>query len=220
MTGRIDAVFLDRDGTLIADKHYLSDPDGVELLSGVVEGLSFLSWAGAKLFLVSNQSGIGRGYFDEDAYARCHARLEKLLAEKKLHLTSAKHCPHSPETPCVCRKPSIGMWEELRTKYNLDASRCAMVGDKEADILFGRNAGFALSVLVLTGKGEKEAKRLKLPALPSGESFLFLEAPAPGAPHIVARDMEGAAAAILMGSSLEGAAESLMAELDLPESNF
>lgn len=220
MNSAITAVFLDRDGTLIADKHYLSDPDGVELLPGVVEGLSTLAWAGARLFMVSNQSGIGRGLFGIREYEKCHARLEELLQEKNLTLTDALHCPHGPDEACGCRKPATGMWETLRDRHGLEASQAAMVGDKEADVLFGRNAGFALSVLVLTGKGKAEAERLGLPELPLDSPFLFLDDPGPGEPHIIARDLESAAAALLMGSSLEGAAESLMAELDLPENDF
>ena len=216
MPQALEAVLLDRDGTIIFDKHYLSDPDGVELLPGAVEGLSVLSWAGLKLFLVSNQSGIGRGLFSEEAYAACHMRLLELLGENHVGLDDALYCPHTPEEPCSCRKPGTGMWETLRARHGLTPGRCAMVGDKEADIRFGKNAGLALTVLVLTGKGEAEAARLGIPKLGPGERFTFLEKNADH-PDILARDLESAAAALLMGTRLEGEAENLMADLELPD---
>lgn len=99
------AVLLDRDGTLIEDKHYLSEPSGVALLPGVGPALSRLVQAGHRLFLVSNQSGVGRGYFTEQAVVACQKRLEELLEPYGVAFTDAVWCPHAPEESCFCRKP-------------------------------------------------------------------------------------------------------------------
>lgn len=156
------AVFLDRDGTVMEDRHYLSDPAGVVLLPGAGEALGRLCAAGCRLFLVSNQSGIGRGYFTASDLRACQARLDDLLRPYGACLTDARFCPHTPEANCACRKPRIGMWDELRAAWGLDPARCIMVGDKLDDVLFGIHAGFAAAFLALTGQGPKSAEKLGL----------------------------------------------------------
>jgi D-glycero-D-manno-heptose 1,7-bisphosphate phosphatase len=197
----INAVLLDRDGTLIKDKHYLADPAGVELLSGAAEGLRVLCRAKLSLFVVTNQSGIGRGYFSEAEYHACHAALERLLRREGVTLAGSAFCPHAPEEGCACRKPGLAMWETLAGSFGLAPSRAAMVGDKEEDLLFGLNAGFPAVALVLTGKGEATAERLGLPRPADGEAYrLVAAAHGPtggGLPHAVARDLAGAARFIL-----------------------
>ena len=160
----LSAVLFDRDGTVIFDRHYLSDPAGVELIPGTGEALARLGRAGIASYLVSNQSGIGRGYFPESAWYACQERLDELLAQKGAKLEDTRFCPHDPEVSCFCRKPGTGMWESLREAHGLDASSCAMVGDKPEDLRFGINAGLAAAVLVLTGKGMKSAEKLGLDA--------------------------------------------------------
>ena len=160
----LSAVLFDRDGTVIFDRHYLSDPAGVELIPGTGEALARLGRAGIASYLVSNQSGIGRGYFPESAWYACQERLDELLAQKGAKLEDTRFCPHAPEVSCSCRKPGTGMWESLREAHGLDASACAMVGDKPEDLRFGINAGLAAAVLVLTGKGMKSAEKLGLDA--------------------------------------------------------
>lgn len=157
------AVFLDRDGTIIEERHYLSDPDQVVLLPGAGEALGRLQAAGCKLFLVSNQSGIGRGYFGLAELAACQKRLDDLLGPYGAAFDDTRCCPHAPEDQCACRKPRTGMWDELRAAWQLDAARCAMVGDKPEDLLFGARAGFAAAFLVLTGHGRESAAKLGLP---------------------------------------------------------
>lgn len=194
----INTVFLDRDGTVIVDKHYLSDPAGVELLPGAAEGLRLLSGAGMRLFVVTNQSGIGRGYFSEAEYLACHAALEKQLRAKKISLADSVFCPHAPEEVCDCRKPSVGMWRTLAARHGLDASLAAMVGDKAEDIAFGRRAGFAATVLVLTGKGRSAAEKLSLSLPGRDEPYRAIDATRGASlPHAVARDLAGAARFIL-----------------------
>ncbi len=148
------AVFLDRDGTLIANRHYGSDPDQIELLDGVVEGLVALRGAGYKLLLVSNQSGVARGYFDEGAVARMHDRLQRMLNRHGAALDGLEYCPHHPDgiaypyaVECSCRKPAPGMLRRAARKHGVNLSASWMVGDIEADIEAGRRAG-AHTVLV------------------------------------------------------------------------
>ena len=154
------AVFLDRDGTIIEDRHYLADPAGVVLLPGAGEALGRLCAAGCGLFVVTNQSGIGRGYFREEDFLACQNRLEELLRPFGAAIAAVRHCPHEPSAGCACRKPGTGMWESLRAAHGLNPAECVMAGDKTEDLLFGLNAGFAASCLVLTGKGESRAREL------------------------------------------------------------
>jgi D-glycero-D-manno-heptose 1,7-bisphosphate phosphatase len=190
----IDSVFFDRDGTLIKDKHYLGDPEGVELLSGVGKALAGLAVVGVRLFVVSNQSGIGRGFFSEDACLACQARLAELLSARGAPLTGMAYCPHAPEQGCACRKPALGMWRALQAKHGLCPERCVMVGDKREDAAFGLAAGFVASILVLTGQGREHAAGLGLPVLPDGVPFLELQDRPPHWPHVLARDVPAAVA--------------------------
>ena len=160
---QIKNILLDRDGTVIIDKHYLSDPEEVELISGCGDALATLQQAGMRLYIVTNQSGIGRGYFSEDDLHACTVRLDILAEEHNAMLEDTVFCPHTPEEDCTCRKPRTGMWEQLVEMYGLKPEESIMIGDKNADILLGKNAGMAASILVLTGKGEKERQKLALP---------------------------------------------------------
>lgn len=159
---KLSAVLFDRDGTVIFDRHYLSDPEGVELIPGTGEALARLNAGGVAAYLVSNQSGIGRGYFPESGWYACQARLDELLAAFGAKLADTRFCPHAPEEDCDCRKPGTGMWESLRAEHGLHASSCAMVGDKPEDLRFGIRAGLAAAVLVMSGKGAASAEKLGL----------------------------------------------------------
>lgn len=142
------AVFLDRDGTLIVNRHYGSDPDAIELFDGVAEGLKALREAGYKLILVSNQSGVARGYFDEAAIEKMHDRLQKMLDAHGAALDGLEYCPHHPEgeaapyaVECSCRKPAPGMIRRAARKHGLNLSASWMVGDIAADVEAGKRAG-------------------------------------------------------------------------------
>lgn len=148
-------VLLDRDGTIMADRHYLSDPAGVELLPGVAEGLRALRRLGLGLLLVSNQSGLGRGYFSEEDLWAVHQRLRQLLAAEGLHLDGAYYCPHAPEEYCACRKPAPGLVEQAAAAHGFDPGQCFVIGDKRADLELGRAVG-AVSILVRTGQGRQQ----------------------------------------------------------------
>lgn len=150
MSGRY--VILDRDGTVIEDKHYLCDPAGVELVPGAVEGLKRLTDRGFGLVLLSNQSGVNRGYFDHASVRACNERMAELLRPHGVRFAAMYYCPHTPEENCDCRKPATGLMEQAARDLGFDPADVFMVGDKSADMGVGRKAG-ATTILVRTGKG-------------------------------------------------------------------
>ena len=188
----ITAILLDRDGTIIEDRSYLGDPAGVTPLPGAVEGLARLTAHGLRLFIVTNQSGIGRGYFSLDDYLACRARLNEILAASGVNITDEAFCPHDPDAGCACRKPALGMWENLRGRHGLNPENCIIIGDKAGDLEFGYAAGFALSALVLTGEGAKTAARLGVDLPPAGAACLETVDKA-GRPLLLARDLKAVA---------------------------
>ncbi|NPB09156.1 MAG: D-glycero-beta-D-manno-heptose 1,7-bisphosphate 7-phosphatase [Thermodesulfobacteria bacterium] len=152
-------VFLDRDGTIIEEVGYLRRPEEVKLLPRVPEALRLLKEAGLALVVITNQSGIARGYFDEETLARIHERLKELLAEHGVELDGIYYCPHHPEEGCSCRKPKTGLAERAAKELGLDLKRAFVVGDRDVDVALGKNLG-ATSVLVLTGYGRRDLSRL------------------------------------------------------------
>ncbi len=154
------AVFLDRDGTLIADRHYLHRPDEVEILPGVPGALRRLQDAGFLLVIVTNQSGVGRGRFTLADVDRVHAHLEAELAAEDVTFTAVYVAPEAPDQPSHGRKPSPQFLFDARDTFGIDLGASYMIGDKRIDLETGWNAGCAASLLVRTGYGagvEREA---------------------------------------------------------------
>jgi D-glycero-D-manno-heptose 1,7-bisphosphate phosphatase len=135
------ALFLDRDGTLIVHRPYLADPAGVELLPQVREALHRFVVDGWRLFLFTNQSGVGRGYFTLEAARRCNERMEQLLDLPGGGFTETCIAPETPEMPQVYRKPSPRFIREMMARYALAPEQTWMVGDKVNDVMTGLNAG-------------------------------------------------------------------------------
>jgi histidinol-phosphate phosphatase family protein len=146
------AVFLDRDGTLIVEKHYLSDPAQVVVEEGVVEGLGMLQQHGHPLIVVSNQSGIGRGLLTVQDAERVNARLAELLLRDGIRLQAWYLCPHAPETACDCRKPAPGLARAASRDLQLDLAGSYVVGDKRSDLELADAIG-GTGILVTTGHG-------------------------------------------------------------------
>jgi D-glycero-D-manno-heptose 1,7-bisphosphate phosphatase len=171
------ALFLDRDGTLIYDKHYLADPAGVELIPGVAGALRRARALGYRLFIHTNQSGIARGLHTLDDVLRCNVRMEELLGLPAPIFDDICIAPEGPEGPVVYRKPSPRFIQESITRHRLDPKHCWMVGDREADIETGRNAGIH-SAAVCTGKYDAATWRTLAPAdVPVFPSFVeFVDA--------------------------------------------
>ena len=142
------AVFLDRDGTLIYNVHYCRDPEQVRLLPGVAEGLGWLQEAGYRLIVITNQSGVARGYVTERQLGRVNGRLRRLLAAEGILITAIYYCPHHPEGtcspyagPCLCRKPEPGLLLRAGVEWGIALARSWYVGDILADVEAGNRAG-------------------------------------------------------------------------------
>jgi histidinol-phosphate phosphatase family protein len=130
------AAFLDRDGTIIEDVDFISRPEDARLLPGVADAIGLLNDAGVLVIVVSNQSGLGRGYFTYDEFERVHARIEELLGVRGAHLDATYICPHSPDaaTPCACRKPGVELFERAARDHGIDLARSWYAGDKWRDV--------------------------------------------------------------------------------------
>lgn len=155
MSTILPAVFLDRDGTLNSEREYLSDPDLLELIPGVVEALRKLQDAGYLLIVVTNQSGIGRGYYTEADMHAVNRRLEEQLTTGGVHLSKIYFAPEAPEQPSRGRKPSPQFLFDAREEFGVTLPGSFMVGDKLIDLECGWNAGVRRSILVRTGYGRK-----------------------------------------------------------------
>lgn len=151
MTTARPAVFIDRDGTLIVDRHYIGHPEDVELLPGAAEAMARLNAAGIPVIVISNQSGIGRGIFDEASYERVRARFEQLLAAAGARVDATYICPHRPEDRCECRKPGVKLYRQAAAEHGLDLARSWYIGDRFRDIAVARTLG-GRGVLVPTSE--------------------------------------------------------------------
>jgi histidinol-phosphate phosphatase family protein len=149
-------VILDRDGTINVEKHYLSNPDEVELLPNAAAGIRRMRELGLKVVVVTNQSAIGRGYFDHNTLERIHDRLLALLAAEGAAVDRIYVCPHRPDEGCDCRKPKPGLLEQAAREFQADLTQAFVIGDKAIDIETGRRVG-ATTLLVRTGYGAEVA---------------------------------------------------------------
>jgi len=149
----MNAVFLDRDGTIIKEKDYLRDPAQVEVLPGALAGLKRLGEAGFRLFIVTNQSGVGRGYFTMADVDRVNARILSELSSQGVNLERIYIAPEAPDQPSRGRKPSPQFLFDARDEFGIDLASSYMIGDKLIDVECGWNAGVKQSILVRTGYG-------------------------------------------------------------------
>ena len=147
-------IFLDRDGTIIQERHHLCDPDGVELLPGAAGAMRQLRSLGCRLVVVTNQSVIGRGMTDEIGLAQIHDRLRELLIVEGVELDAIYYCPHTSEDNCNCRKPATGMIDRAKLDFDFDPKQAFVIGDKPCDVHLGNAIG-ATSILVRTGHGRE-----------------------------------------------------------------
>jgi histidinol-phosphate phosphatase family protein len=139
------AAFLDRDGTLIRDVHYIGRPEQVALLGGAAQAVRRLNQAGVAVVVVTNQSGIARGLVTPEGYMKVKARLDELLGAEGARIDATYFCPHHPDITgtCDCRKPGVGLFERAVQDLGLDASRSAFVGDRFRDVAPARHFGAA-----------------------------------------------------------------------------
>lgn len=153
------AVFLDRDGTIIKEKNYLSRPEEVELEPTAANSIARLNALGIAVIVVTNQAGIARGYFPESSIAEVHSKLDELLAEFGARIDRYEYCPHHPteglgdyRIDCACRKPKSGMLTRAAAALAVDLTRSLMIGDRPSDLEAGESAGCRFA-LVRTGYG-------------------------------------------------------------------
>lgn len=149
-------VVLDRDGTIIVERGYLADPDQVQLIAGVGAGLRRLRSLGLGLAVITNQSAIGRKFFDHARLEQIHRRLAELLAAEGVELDAVYVCPHTPDDGCQCRKPLPGLLERASREQRFDPAQSFVIGDKPCDVELGRRCG-ATTFLVRTGYGAEHA---------------------------------------------------------------
>ena len=145
-------LFVDRDGTLIEDRGYVHRIENYTPLPGAVEGLRLLQQADLAIAIVTNQSGIGRGYYTEEDFRTFQDRLVEDFAAKGVRIEATYHCPHAPDAGCTCRKPGTGLLERARDELGAELARSFVVGDHPSDIEMARRAG-CQPVFVLTGQG-------------------------------------------------------------------
>ena len=141
------ATFIDRDGTMVFDKHYLADPRGLEVIPTVPEGIKKLNDAGIPVIIITNQSGVARGKFDEATLELIHQRLFEILEDGGAIVNGLYYCPHMPDAGCDCRKPKPGMLLRAKKEHGFDLSRSYVIGDRMMDVEMAHSVG-AIGVLV------------------------------------------------------------------------
>lgn len=154
------AVFLDRDGTIIEDLHYVGRPDDVRLLNGAAAAVAKLNAAGILAVVVTNQSGIARGYFSEGDYTRVGRRIDEELARHGARIDATYMCPHHPEFtgPCDCRKPGTLLFRRAAEELDLDLARSWFVGDRLHDILPAEAFGAASRAVLVPWRDTPDAE--------------------------------------------------------------
>ena len=135
------AVFIDRDGTINIDGPYLDDPDKFKMYPGVGEGVKNLKENGFKIIIITNQSGIARGYFTKDILSKIHEKMKIEFNKFDVKLDGIYYCPHHPDDNCNCRKPNVGLFKKAIKEHNIDVNKSFMLGDKILDIDAGQKIG-------------------------------------------------------------------------------
>lgn len=152
------AIFLDRDGTINVEVDYLHEPDKLRFVDGAVEALALLKRHGYTLIVISNQSGIGRGYFGAQDVERLHEYMNHILQMHDASIDAFYYCPHVEQDRCACRKPQTGLIGRAVAEWDIDLSRSHMVGDSEKDVLTAVRAGCGYG-LVLSGHAVPDVLR-------------------------------------------------------------
>lgn len=146
------AAFLDRDGTLIRDVGYPSDPDRVELLPGAARAVRALNRAGVPVVVVTNQSGIGRGLLTDEEFRAVQLEAERQLEERGARIDAVRHCPHAPAEGCACRKPELGMHRDAARELGVEPGDALYVGDRSSDVMPAERTGGTGLLLLPAGE--------------------------------------------------------------------
>ena len=162
MTKRAEfAVFVDRDGTICFDKHYMSDPADIELIPTVADGIKRLNEADIPVIVVTNQSGVGRGFFTEEGLNAMHDRLRQILAAHGARLDDIFYCPHRPDEGCNCRKPKPGMLLRAKEKHGFDLTKSFVIGDRMLDVEMAHAVGAKVALVPEPGDQYNIEKEIK-----------------------------------------------------------
>lgn len=154
------AIFLDRDGTINVDVDYLHETDKLVFIDGAVEALALLKAQGYRLIVISNQSGIGRGYFGVREVECLHAHMNRILQKHGAAIDAFYYCPHVEQDRCACRKPQTGLIDRAAAEWDIDLQQSYMVGDREADVMTAVRAGCGYGLL-LSGHAVPDSQQEK-----------------------------------------------------------
>jgi histidinol-phosphate phosphatase family protein len=149
------AVFLDRDGTIARDVHYCRRPEDFEILPTVPDAIRLLNENGFKIVVITNQSGVARGYFTEEALAQIHDKMRRELARYGASVNAIYYCPHHPDDKCECRKPKTALFHRAAEEHDINFDASYVVGDTQMDVEAGKALG-CRTILVTTGPGKGE----------------------------------------------------------------
>jgi D-glycero-D-manno-heptose 1,7-bisphosphate phosphatase len=147
----IKTIFLDRDGVINKEVGYLHKIKDFKFIDGVFDACLYFRSLGYQLIIVTNQSGIGRGYYNEDDFHIVNNWMLEKFSKKDINILDVFFCPHGPESDCDCRKPKPGMFNQANNKYGIDMKNSWMIGDKEADVQAAKTAGIQNTILVKSG---------------------------------------------------------------------
>ncbi|RXK10314.1 D-glycero-beta-D-manno-heptose-1,7-bisphosphate 7-phosphatase [Halarcobacter bivalviorum] len=155
-------LFLDRDGVVNIEKNYLYKIEEFEFFDGIFDSLKKIQKLGYKIFIITNQSGIGRGYYSVEDFEKLTSWMIKEFKNNEIVISQVEFCPHGPNDNCTCRKPKTGMIDKILEKHQIDLENSWLVGDKSSDIKCAKNAGISNTIQVKSGhdfdENESEAK--------------------------------------------------------------
>ena len=163
------AVFVDRDGTINVNVEYMDDPDDLKIYPGVIEGLKKFQEKGYKIIIITNQSGIARGYFSEETLKKIHEKLKSEFLKKDVKIDAIYYCPHHPDEKCNCRKPNTKLFEDAIKDFDIDTKKSFMIGDRMLDIEAGKKLGLT-TILIPENKKKVEDEMKKSNVVPD---FIF-----------------------------------------------
>ena len=153
----IKTIFLDRDGVINKEINYLHKIEDFEFINGVFEACQYFKNLNYKIIIITNQSGISRGYYTENDFQIITNWMIAQFKKNDINILDVFHCPHLPDSNCNCRKPMPGMLLEAKYKHNINMNNSWMIGDKEADIIAANNAGITNTILVRSGHNINKA---------------------------------------------------------------